>query len=114
VYHPNVDDSGRICLDALKPPPQGSWKPSLNLCSILMAIRLLLSEPNFNDPLMSEIAQEYQMNRASFVTHAIEWTAKHAKNQSAVPSNTTSNSMSSTKRTAEGDCWTDNKKPKMF
>ena len=31
IYHPNIDDKGRICLDVLKMPPQGSWKPAHNL-----------------------------------------------------------------------------------
>ena len=31
IYHPNIDDQGRICLDLLKMPPKGSWKPSQNL-----------------------------------------------------------------------------------
>ncbi|XP_015903129.1 ubiquitin-conjugating enzyme E2 T [Parasteatoda tepidariorum] len=88
VYHPNIDDSGRICLDTLKLPPQGSWKPCLNLSSVLIGIQLLMSEPNFDDPLMSEIAQEYQSNRESFLKHAKEWTDKFAKKQSAEKSST--------------------------
>ena len=28
IFHPNIDDKGRICLDVLKMPPQSSWKPS--------------------------------------------------------------------------------------
>lgn len=31
IYHPNIDDQGRICLDLLKLPPNGSWKPSHNI-----------------------------------------------------------------------------------
>ena len=46
IYHPNVDTAGRICLDLLKMPPNGSWSPAMNLSSILMSIRLLISEPN--------------------------------------------------------------------
>ncbi|XP_035205150.1 ubiquitin-conjugating enzyme E2 T-like isoform X2 [Stegodyphus dumicola] len=76
IYHPNIDDSGRICLDILKMPPQGAWKPSLNLSSTLISIQVLMAEPNFKDPLMTEIAQ---MNYESFVKHAKEWTTKHAK-----------------------------------
>ena len=46
IYHPNIDTSGRICLDLLKMPPQGSWKPNLNISLILKSIGLLLAEPN--------------------------------------------------------------------
>ena len=31
IYHPNIDDQGRICLDVLKMPPQGSWRPAHNI-----------------------------------------------------------------------------------
>ncbi|CAL1282044.1 unnamed protein product [Larinioides sclopetarius] len=78
IYHPNVDDSGRICLPSLKSPPQGAWKPNMNLASILVDIQLLMAEPNFNDPLRSELAHEYQVNRESFMKNAREQTVKHA------------------------------------
>ncbi|XP_015197584.1 ubiquitin-conjugating enzyme E2 T isoform X5 [Lepisosteus oculatus] len=38
IYHPNIDTAGRICLDALKLPP-----------------KLLMAEPNPDDPLMADI-----------------------------------------------------------
>lgn len=108
IYHPNIDDSGRICLDTLKLPPQGSWKPSLNLSSILMAIQLLMGEPNFNDPLMNEIAQEYQMNQLSFVKNAKDWTSKHARKngnmqstEELAPNSCTPSSSTSTKHFLE-------------
>ena len=34
---------------------QGAWKPSLNIGSLLTTIQLLMSEPNPDDPLMSDI-----------------------------------------------------------
>ena len=43
IYHPNIDTEGRICLDLLK---RKSWKPSLNLDTLLKSIRLLMSDPN--------------------------------------------------------------------
>ncbi|XP_054724457.1 ubiquitin-conjugating enzyme E2 T-like [Uloborus diversus] len=79
VYHPNIDSSGRICLDILKVPPQGTWKPSLNLVDVLSSIRFLMSYPNFNDPLMTEISDQYQRNYNEFYRHAEEHTRKHAK-----------------------------------
>ena len=56
VYHPNIDTAGRICLDLLKMPPSGSWRPLHNIASVLTSIRLLLSSPNPDDPLMIDIA----------------------------------------------------------
>uniref|UniRef100_T1IND6 Ubiquitin-conjugating enzyme E2 T n=1 Tax=Strigamia maritima TaxID=126957 RepID=T1IND6_STRMM len=55
IYHPNIDHTGRICLDLLKMPPQGGWKPSLNLMSILKSIQLLMSLPNPHDPLRADV-----------------------------------------------------------
>jgi ubiquitin-protein ligase len=49
IYHPNVDMSGRICLDILKPAGQGkegAWSAALNTESVLLSIQSLLGEPN--------------------------------------------------------------------
>ena len=56
IYHPNVDKAGRICLDLLKMPPKGSWKPSLNLSSLLLSLRVLMGEANPDDGLMPDIS----------------------------------------------------------
>lgn len=55
VYHPNIDDNGRICLDLLKMPPEGSWRPVITLESVLLSIQQLLGSPNPDDPLMADI-----------------------------------------------------------
>lgn len=78
VYHPNIDDQGRICLDTLKMPPKGSWKPSLSLATVLTSIRLLLSEANPDDGLVGDIANEYKTNRAVFDAKARRLTREHA------------------------------------
>ncbi|KAI0241100.1 Ubiquitin-conjugating enzyme E2 T [Lamellibrachia satsuma] len=59
VYHPNIDNAGRICLDSLKMPPKGAWKPALNISTLLTSIHLLLSEPNPDDPLMTDIVRHF-------------------------------------------------------
>ena len=57
VYHPNIDTAGRICLDVLKMPPKGAWKPSLNVSTVLASIQQLLGEPNPDDALMHDIVR---------------------------------------------------------
>ncbi|KAI3638777.1 hypothetical protein MIR68_003275 [Amoeboaphelidium protococcarum] len=81
VYHPNIDSQGRICLDLLKSEPKGCWSPSKNIAGILVAIRMLLAEPNPDDPLDADIASEYISNIQLFNCKAKEFTLKHAKQQ---------------------------------
>ena len=78
IYHPNIDSSGRICLDLLNMPPKGAWKPALNISKILLSIQLLMSEPNPSDPLMADISSEYINNPAAFEAKAREYTRLHA------------------------------------
>ncbi|CAA7404116.1 unnamed protein product [Spirodela intermedia] len=79
VYHPNIDNGGRICLDILNLPPKGAWQPSLNISTVLTSIVILLSEPNPDDGLMCETSREYKYNRQQFDQKARSWTEKYAK-----------------------------------
>ncbi|KAL1190545.1 putative ubiquitin-conjugating enzyme E2 37 [Cardamine amara subsp. amara] len=79
IYHPNIDNGGRICLDILNLPPKGAWQPSLNISTVLTSIGLLLSEPNPDDGLMCEVSREYKYNRQTFDFKAREMTEKYAK-----------------------------------
>lgn len=81
IYHPNIDNAGRICLDALKLPPKGAWKPSLNIATVLSSIQLLMVEPNPDDPLMADISSEYKYNKQVYLEKAKRWTEKHAFQQ---------------------------------
>lgn len=74
VYHPNIDSDGRICLDTFN----RSWKPSLNLGTVLMTVRLLLAEPNPDDGLMADIAEEYRLNYPLFCEKARSLVKQHA------------------------------------
>jgi ubiquitin-conjugating enzyme E2 C len=42
IYHPNVDFSGRICLDILK----DQWSAVYNVQTVLLSLQSLLGEPN--------------------------------------------------------------------
>ncbi|XP_066095514.1 ubiquitin-conjugating enzyme E2 T [Saccopteryx bilineata] len=79
IYHPNIDSAGRICLDVLKTPPRGAWRPSLNIATVLASIQLLMAEPNPDDPLMADISSEFKYNRPVFLKNARQWTEKHAQ-----------------------------------
>ena len=61
-YHPNIDSSGRICLDTLKIQPFGSWSPAVSLPSLLLSLRSLLADPNPDDGLVAEISSQYKTN----------------------------------------------------
>ncbi|XP_051282236.1 ubiquitin-conjugating enzyme E2 T [Dicentrarchus labrax] len=93
IYHPNIDNSGRICHDALKLPPKGAWKPSLNISTVLTSIQLLMAEPNPDDPLMADISSEFKYNKQLFTEKARKWTQEHAvqKNMGVVDGNKENN-----------------------
>ena len=78
IYHPNIDDGGRICLDTLKMPPQGSWSPSVNLSTLFTTIRVLMSHPNPDDGLMPDITELYRRDLAQFERKARASTELHA------------------------------------
>lgn len=58
IFHPNVYNDGRICLDIL----DKNWSPVYDILSILISLRSLLSDPNENSPANVEAAQLYKTN----------------------------------------------------
>jgi ubiquitin-conjugating enzyme E2 D/E len=45
---------------------------------MLLSILLLLTQPNPDDPLASEVANVYKTNRARYDATAREWTSRYA------------------------------------
>lgn len=78
IYHPNIDSDGRICLDTLKMQPQGSWAPAININTLLLTIRVLLSHPNPEDGLVADITEQYKRDLSAFKSDARKWTQLHA------------------------------------
>jgi ubiquitin-conjugating enzyme E2 D/E len=74
IYHPNINAQGGICLDILK----DQWTPALSIDKVLLSISSLLTDPNPRDPLVPEIARQYESNRELFNQTAREWTLRHA------------------------------------
>jgi ubiquitin-conjugating enzyme E2 D len=74
AYHPNVDIRGCVCMDLLVT----QWNPSLRTEDLLAAIASLLGDPNVEDPLVSEVAEQYVRDREEYNRHARAYTEKYA------------------------------------
>ena len=74
IYHPNINAAGAICLDILK----SQWSPALTISKVLLSISSLLSEPNPDDPLVTDIAHQYRTNRSGYEETARQWTVMYA------------------------------------
>ncbi|ETS75187.1 Ubiquitin-conjugating enzyme [Pestalotiopsis fici W106-1] len=62
IYHPNVDFSGRICLDILK----DKWTAAYNIQTVLLSLQSLLGEPNNASPLNGEAAELWDKDAEEF------------------------------------------------
>ncbi|KAF2735767.1 ubiquitin-conjugating enzyme [Polyplosphaeria fusca] len=62
IYHPNVDFSGRICLDILKE----KWAATMSVSSVLLSLQSLLGEPNNSSPLNGQAAELWDKDMVEY------------------------------------------------
>ena len=74
IYHPNIDKLGRICLDILK----DKWSPALQIRTVLLSVQALLSSPEPDDPLDTNVAEHFKQNLSAAQSVARQWNATHA------------------------------------
>ena len=68
IYHPNIDLDGNVCLNILRE----DWKPVLTMNAIIYGLQFLFLEPNPEDPLNKEAAQELIKNRSLFEKNVVK------------------------------------------
>ena len=79
---------------------------SSHFFQVMLSISSLLTDPNPDDPLEPEIADEYLENRAVFNKNAKEWTEKHAQPpglKRKKTGNTSGGDQASSSKKAKGD-----------
>lgn len=62
MFHPNIYNDGKICLDIL----QNQWSPIYDVAAILTSIQSLLSDPNPASPANAEASQMYERDRREY------------------------------------------------
>ncbi|KAF3961634.1 hypothetical protein CMV_013776 [Castanea mollissima] len=71
VYHPNIDQQGRLCLET-------SWSPAMTISHVLLVIYARFNDPDPDDPIDFKIANIYKTQRIQFKEKAKAWTKKFA------------------------------------
>lgn len=74
IFHPNVDPSGRICLDLL----HDQWTPGLSAAKLLLSISSLLTDPNTDHGLFPEALDMLKRDPREFELMARSWTLRFA------------------------------------
>lgn len=74
VWHPNIDESGHVCLDILS----NRWTAAMSICTTMMSIQALLCSPNADDGLNDVAAEQLMENPNDYEKTVCFWTYHYA------------------------------------
>jgi ubiquitin-conjugating enzyme E2 D/E len=74
IYHPNISSKGQICIPEL----DGEWSPIVTVDKIIDTIISLLCEPNTSNPIVVDLANQFDKDRKTYLINAKEYTIRHA------------------------------------
>ena len=58
--------------------PTDKWSPALQIRTVLLSVQALLSAPNPDDPLATDVAKHYKEDEKDAQRVSKEWTEKYA------------------------------------
>ncbi|XP_003215012.1 ubiquitin/ISG15-conjugating enzyme E2 L6 [Anolis carolinensis] len=76
IYHPNVDESGQVCLPIISPK---NWNLSTKTDQVIQELIALVNNPDPDHPLRAELAEEFAINHERFLANAEEHTSKFSE-----------------------------------
>ncbi|KAF1744576.1 hypothetical protein MXB_3286 [Myxobolus squamalis] len=76
IYHPNVDENGQFCLSSIIPQ---NWKPATKTERIINDLFDLIDGTDLENPVRTDVAQEYVTNKDAFLKKATEQCVLFAK-----------------------------------
>ena len=74
ICHPNINAEGVISLNIL----QSDWTPALTFVVVVRSLEALLSDPNFDEPIVPELAEMYRTDKQLYWRKAEEMKRQYA------------------------------------
>ena len=82
IWHPNITEDGKICLSILREQAiDGTgWLPTRTLKDVAWGLNSLFTDLlNFDDPLNTEAAEQFSVDKPSFERKVKDFVTRHAK-----------------------------------